>query len=215
MPAVDRTVLRLGVFEMLYVDEVPQAVAISEAVALAKDLSTDESPAFINGVLSAIASRPPEPSDEVDGGPRPLALPHDPDRLVRWSDSGGVVMARTTAHSVLGAGLLASVLLGGWLAAWPAQAHSAEGGSHGGGGMVSCGGMPSSVLERGRAYQGGELLIDQNAVDAHSWPASRDRLELAAFPGALALLFGGSLLRHGVARPSSGGSYTRPAPFSR
>jgi transcription antitermination protein NusB len=39
---------------------VPPAVAISEAVALAKDLSTDESPAFVNGVLSAIAARPPE-----------------------------------------------------------------------------------------------------------------------------------------------------------
>jgi transcription antitermination protein NusB len=60
MPAVDRTLLRLGAFEILYVDEVPPAVAISEAVALAKDLSTDESPAFVNGVLSAIAARPPE-----------------------------------------------------------------------------------------------------------------------------------------------------------
>ncbi len=59
MPAVDRTLLRLGVFEVLYVDEVPQGVAISEAVALAKDLSTDESPAFVNGVLSAIAAHPP------------------------------------------------------------------------------------------------------------------------------------------------------------
>ncbi len=56
MPAVDRTVLRLGVFELLYVDEVPSAVAISEAVALAKDLSTDESPSFVNGVLSKIAA---------------------------------------------------------------------------------------------------------------------------------------------------------------
>jgi N utilization substance protein B len=55
MPAVDRTVLRLGVFELLYVDEVPAGVAISEAVGLAKTLSTDESPAFVNGVLSQIA----------------------------------------------------------------------------------------------------------------------------------------------------------------
>jgi N utilization substance protein B len=58
MPAVDRTLLRLGAFEILYVDEVPPAVAISEAVALAQDLSTDESPAFVNGVLSAIAAHP-------------------------------------------------------------------------------------------------------------------------------------------------------------
>ncbi|MDX6298585.1 MAG: transcription antitermination protein NusB [Nocardioidaceae bacterium] len=55
MPAVDRTVLRLGVFELLYVDEVPAAVAIDEAVSLVKNLSTDESPAFVNGVLARIA----------------------------------------------------------------------------------------------------------------------------------------------------------------
>lgn len=55
MPAVDRTVLRLGVFELKYVDEVPAAVAISEAVSLVKTLSTDESPAFVNGLLARIA----------------------------------------------------------------------------------------------------------------------------------------------------------------
>jgi len=54
MPAVDRNVLRLGVYEMLYVDDVPDAVAVSEAVALVQDLSTDESPAFVNGVLGAV-----------------------------------------------------------------------------------------------------------------------------------------------------------------
>jgi N utilization substance protein B len=54
MPAVDRNVLRLGVLEVLYVDEVPDAVAVSEAMALVSDLSTDESPAFVNGVLGAI-----------------------------------------------------------------------------------------------------------------------------------------------------------------
>jgi N utilization substance protein B len=57
MPAVDRNVLRLGVFEMLYVDDVPDAVAVSEAVALVRDLSTDESPAFVNGVLGAVLRR--------------------------------------------------------------------------------------------------------------------------------------------------------------
>jgi N utilization substance protein B len=56
MPAVDRTLLRLGVFELLYAEDVPDAVAISEAVSLAKDLSTDESPAFVNGLLARIAS---------------------------------------------------------------------------------------------------------------------------------------------------------------
>ena len=54
MPAVDRNVLRLGVLELLYVDEVPDAVAVSEAMALVRDLSTDESPAFVNGVLGSI-----------------------------------------------------------------------------------------------------------------------------------------------------------------
>jgi N utilization substance protein B len=55
MPAVDRNVLRLGVYEVLWVDDVPDAVAISEAVNLVRDLSTDESPSFVNGVLGQIA----------------------------------------------------------------------------------------------------------------------------------------------------------------
>jgi N utilization substance protein B len=54
MPAVDRNVLRLGVYEVLWVDDVPDAVAVSEAVNLVRDLSTDESPAFVNGVLGNI-----------------------------------------------------------------------------------------------------------------------------------------------------------------
>jgi transcription antitermination protein NusB len=54
MPAVDRNVLRLGVLEVLYVDDVPDAVAVSEAMSLVRDLSTDESPAFVNGVLGNI-----------------------------------------------------------------------------------------------------------------------------------------------------------------
>ena len=54
MPGVDRNVLRLGVYEVLFVDDVPDAVAISEAVGLVRDLSTDESPAFVNGVLGNI-----------------------------------------------------------------------------------------------------------------------------------------------------------------
>lgn len=55
MPAVDRTILRLGAWEVLWNDEIPDGVAISEAVALATDLSTDESPAFVNGLLARIA----------------------------------------------------------------------------------------------------------------------------------------------------------------
>ena len=54
MPAVDRNVLRLGVWELLWTDDVPDPVAISEAMALVTELSTDESPQFVNGVLGAV-----------------------------------------------------------------------------------------------------------------------------------------------------------------
>ena len=54
MPAVDRNVLRIGVYEVLYADDVPDAVAVDEAVTMVRDLSTDESPAFVNGVLGAV-----------------------------------------------------------------------------------------------------------------------------------------------------------------
>lgn len=56
MPAVDRSVLRLGLYELLWrSDDVPPAVAIDEAVELVKALSTDDSPRFVNGVLGRIA----------------------------------------------------------------------------------------------------------------------------------------------------------------
>ena len=55
MPVIDRNLLRIATYEITEVDDVPTAVAIAEAVELAKDLSTDESAGFINGVLSAIA----------------------------------------------------------------------------------------------------------------------------------------------------------------
>lgn len=57
MPAVDRNIVRIGVFELRHVDEVPTEVALSEAVAMARELSTDESPAFVNGLLAKIAGR--------------------------------------------------------------------------------------------------------------------------------------------------------------
>ena len=54
MPAVDRNVLRLGVYEILFAEDVPPAVAVSEALALVRDLSTDDSPTLVNGVLGAV-----------------------------------------------------------------------------------------------------------------------------------------------------------------
>jgi transcription antitermination protein NusB len=59
MPAVDRNVLRVGVYELLFVAEVPEAVAISEAVELVTELSTDRSPAFVNGLLARILTLKP------------------------------------------------------------------------------------------------------------------------------------------------------------
>lgn len=54
MPAVDRAVLRLGTWELLFNDDVPDAVAIDEAVELARTLSTDDSPGFVNGLLGRL-----------------------------------------------------------------------------------------------------------------------------------------------------------------
>jgi transcription antitermination protein NusB len=89
MPAVDRNILRIGIYELLWADSVPDGVAISEAVALAQDLSTDNSPPFVNGVLarikaekpslsldpeaSAFASAEDEEDDEDEDGKDPYA----------------------------------------------------------------------------------------------------------------------------------------------
>ena len=54
LPDVDRAILRMAVYELLWVDDVPDAVVIDEAVELAKTLSTDDSPSYVNGVLGGI-----------------------------------------------------------------------------------------------------------------------------------------------------------------
>jgi N utilization substance protein B len=59
MPIVDRNVLRLGAWELLWSDDVPEGVAISEAVALVTEMSTDESPRFVNGLLSRLLELKP------------------------------------------------------------------------------------------------------------------------------------------------------------
>jgi transcription antitermination protein NusB len=56
MPVIDRNILRLGLFEILHDDAVPNPVAINEAVELAKELSTEDSGRFVNGVLSRLAA---------------------------------------------------------------------------------------------------------------------------------------------------------------
>jgi N utilization substance protein B len=74
MPPVDRAVLRLALYELIGRDDVPDAVAIDEAVELAKSLSTDQSPRFVNGVLGRVLrERPPAvpPPEPIPGPPPP------------------------------------------------------------------------------------------------------------------------------------------------
>jgi N utilization substance protein B len=59
MPAVDRAILRIGAWEVLYSETVPDGVAISEAVVLATSLSTDDSPTFVNGLLARLSEVKP------------------------------------------------------------------------------------------------------------------------------------------------------------
>jgi N utilization substance protein B len=72
MPAVDRNILRLGLWELLYADDVPDAVAVDEAVDLARELSTDDSPTFVNGILGALKrdkdslAEPDEPDEPAE-----------------------------------------------------------------------------------------------------------------------------------------------------
>ena len=61
MPVVDRNLLRIGLYELLWEDDIPVAVAINEAVELAKALSTDDSGRFVNGLLGRIAEEGIEP----------------------------------------------------------------------------------------------------------------------------------------------------------
>lgn len=73
MPAVDRAILRLGTYELLYRDDVPDGVAINEAVVLARELSTDASPGFVNGLLAKLAevATRPAPTAAVAGTDEP------------------------------------------------------------------------------------------------------------------------------------------------
>jgi len=71
MPAVDRNILRIGTYELFWAGDVPPGVAISEAVLLARDLSTDGSPAFVNGLLARLAELRPAAGGGPDGEAEP------------------------------------------------------------------------------------------------------------------------------------------------
>jgi transcription antitermination protein NusB len=86
MPAVDRNVLRIGAYELMWGTGVPPAVAISEAVLLAQDLSTDGSPAFINGLLARLLEiRPTVVGDRVAAAAE-AAKPEEDDEAVLADD---------------------------------------------------------------------------------------------------------------------------------
>ena len=74
LPAVDRAILRVAVWELLHAQDVPEPVAVDEAVELAKQLSTDDSPGFVNGVLGQIMLVTPQiraAAAVVQGGDEP------------------------------------------------------------------------------------------------------------------------------------------------
>ncbi|MFQ6330583.1 MULTISPECIES: transcription antitermination factor NusB [unclassified Nocardia] len=60
LPAVDRAILRIAVWELFHANDVPPVVAVDEAVELAKELSTDDSPSFVNGVLGQVVLVAPQ-----------------------------------------------------------------------------------------------------------------------------------------------------------
>ncbi|WP_046301547.1 transcription antitermination factor NusB [Mycobacterium sp. UM_Kg27] len=82
LPAVDRAILRVAIWELLHADDVPEPVAVDEAVKLAKELSTDDSPGFINGVLGQVMLVTPQlraASLAVRAASEPAVTPGEPD----------------------------------------------------------------------------------------------------------------------------------------
>ncbi len=82
LPAVDRAILRVAVWELLHADDVPEPVAVDEAVELAKQLSTDDSPGFVNGVLGQVMLVTPQiraaaAADAGDDGRGVMGIPQD------------------------------------------------------------------------------------------------------------------------------------------
>lgn len=73
MAAIDRNILRLGAFEMLYDPEIPVKVAINEALELAKRYSTAQSSRFVNGILDRLQAPPAEPEAASESGPEAAA----------------------------------------------------------------------------------------------------------------------------------------------
>jgi transcription antitermination protein NusB len=113
MPAVDRNVLRIGVWELRWAEDVPSGVAISEAVELVQDLSTDGSPAFVNGLLAKIAAIKDDDPAAGDLEPEPGAEPADGAEAADGDEpadgeaaDGGEAVARAPRPRARSAGLV-------------------------------------------------------------------------------------------------------------
>ena len=88
MPYVDRNILRLAVYEILFEPEVPDSVAINEAVEMAKAYGTDDSPKFVNGVLGKIAEMHCDDLETPERGDRPSIAVADADADVTERPEG-------------------------------------------------------------------------------------------------------------------------------
>jgi N utilization substance protein B len=99
MPAVDRNVLRIGIWELLWADDVPDGVAISEAVLLAQDLSTDGSPAFVNGLLGSVQATKSAPGSDGQADTRRARPLVKPPRAAVRSDAENAADAADSSES--------------------------------------------------------------------------------------------------------------------
>ena len=93
MPRVDRNVIRVAVYEMLWIDDIPPKVSINEAIDIGKRFGSDDSGAFINGILDRIRLALEKGEIEQPGAPRPTASSptDDPGTLTIPTVSGGKV----------------------------------------------------------------------------------------------------------------------------
>jgi transcription antitermination protein NusB len=149
LSVVDRNILRLGVAELMFVDDVPQRVTIREMMRLAEHYGTDESPRFVNGVLDAVMRR-----INTGGGRRRVRI-----LLVNWQDrlnpqAGG---AEIHLHEVFGrlaaGGVEVTLLASSWRGA---DRHGRSRWPSGGPDRLSI------QLRRGRTSAGRQLLCEQN-----------------------------------------------------
>ena len=97
--AVDRNILRIGAFEMLFMEGVPTAVSINEAVELAKKYSTEESGRFVNGVLGALALQVGSKATAAPNSPTLDALPDDGDDLIDLTDDEDIDLEEVGSDS--------------------------------------------------------------------------------------------------------------------